>query len=224
MFPHANASARPSRPRTWVLGAALLLALAGTAQAGPGAGAAEGKARVDGAPVAIGGYDAVSYFDGEVENPPQKGSKDYTHKWNGRTWLFASERHRDRFAKDPEEYTPQYDGYSVLEMARGEAVRGDPKISSVVYGKLYFHSSHKARDKWLNAIIESIYTADLSWKQIQSEAAAAATPAEKTAPAHPVKTAPAKAVAPVPAKPAKPEPAQAARPVPAPEAKPTVPN
>jgi len=43
---------------------------------------------------AIGGYDPVSYFtDGQAE----RGSPDITAEWNGATWRFTSDAHRERY-------------------------------------------------------------------------------------------------------------------------------
>ena len=57
---------------------------------------------------AIDGYDPVAYF---VSNAPAKGSKTYTHKWNGADWYFASVENRDLFVANPEKYAQRYGGY-----------------------------------------------------------------------------------------------------------------
>ncbi len=57
---------------------------------------------------AIGGYDTVAYF---TVGKPVKGSKEFTHQWNGASWLFSSAGNRDLFKAAPEKYAPQYGGY-----------------------------------------------------------------------------------------------------------------
>ena len=57
---------------------------------------------------AIDGYDPVAYF---VSNAPTKGTKAYTHKWNGADWYFASAENRDLFMANPEKFAPRYGGY-----------------------------------------------------------------------------------------------------------------
>jgi hypothetical protein len=43
---------------------------------------------------AIRGYDPVAYF---TEGRPVKGSKEFTHRWNGAEWRFANAENRARF-------------------------------------------------------------------------------------------------------------------------------
>jgi len=58
--------------------------------------------------LAIEGYDPIAYF---TERKPLKGSKEFTYKWMGATWRFASAEHLDLFKSNPETYAPQYGGY-----------------------------------------------------------------------------------------------------------------
>lgn len=63
---------------------------------------------VDSNGIAIKGYDTVAYF---TVGKPVKGNKQFSQKWKGATWLFASREHLDLFASSPETYAPQYGGY-----------------------------------------------------------------------------------------------------------------
>ena len=58
--------------------------------------------------LAIEGYDPIAYF---TQGKPLKGSKEFTYKWMGATWRFASAEHLDLFKSNPETYAPQYGGY-----------------------------------------------------------------------------------------------------------------
>ena len=51
-------------------------------------------------------------------------------------------------------------------MARGQLADGDPRIWSVVDGKLYLNRSEEVRSKWLAAISGYIDTADLNWEKL----------------------------------------------------------
>src|SRR3954470_18612144 len=64
--------------------------------------------------IAIMGYDPVAYF---TEGRPVKGTEEFSYRWLGTPWYFASEEHRDLFIKDPARYAPQYGGYCVGEVA-----------------------------------------------------------------------------------------------------------
>ena len=63
---------------------------------------------IDSDGIAIKGYDTVAYF---TVGKPLKGSKQFSHDWNGAKWLFAGKEHLDLFVSSPEKYAPQYGGY-----------------------------------------------------------------------------------------------------------------
>jgi YHS domain-containing protein len=58
--------------------------------------------------IALKGYDTVAYF---TVGKPVKGDRQFSHKWQGATWLFSSKEHLNLFAAAPEKYAPQYGGY-----------------------------------------------------------------------------------------------------------------
>ena len=57
---------------------------------------------------ALGGYDAVSYFDA---GGPQKGKESNATDWKGAKWYFATAENLAAFKAAPEKYAPQYGGY-----------------------------------------------------------------------------------------------------------------
>ena len=61
---------------------------------------------IDEAGLALKGYDTVAYFS---DGQPQPGRAEFSHRWNGATWLFTSAEHRDAFAAEP-------DGRTTLEV------------------------------------------------------------------------------------------------------------
>ncbi|HYZ40081.1 MAG TPA: YHS domain-containing (seleno)protein, partial [Stellaceae bacterium] len=89
--------------------------------------------------LSISGYDPVAYF---TDGKPIPGKSEFEYLWHKLRWRFASEAHRESFAKDPDHYTPQYDGYCAMGMAGDEAVAAhkdtvDPEAWAIVDGKLY---------------------------------------------------------------------------------------
>ncbi|WP_164730362.1 YHS domain-containing (seleno)protein [Pelagibacterium montanilacus] len=89
--------------------------------------------------VAISGYDPVSYF---VEEAPSPGRADFTARWSGVTWYFASAANRDVFEADPETYAPLFGGHCAMSMARGYRSEGNPRIYRIVGNRLVlFHSA-----------------------------------------------------------------------------------
>lgn len=109
---------------------------------------------------AIRGYDPVAYF---TEARPVKGSREFTHQWNGATWRFASAENRERFAAAPEKYAPQYGGYCAYGVASGYAVKIEPDAWSVVDGKLYLNYDKRVQASWKSDVPGYVRKADANW-------------------------------------------------------------
>jgi len=113
-------------------------------------------------PVAIGGYDAVSYHQDE----PAPGAARFSHFWNGAVWYFASAENRDVFAEAPGAFAPAYDGYCAYAASQGYKAAGDPNIWRVVDGTLYLNVSDRAQELWVADIPGHIEAADDNWPRI----------------------------------------------------------
>jgi YHS domain-containing protein len=112
---------------------------------------------------AIRGYDPVAYF---TQSRPVKGSREFTHRWNGATWRFASAENRDRFAAEPEKYAPQYGGYCAYGVASGYAVKIEPDAWSLVDGKLYLNYDRSVQKTWQSDVPGHIRKADENWPRV----------------------------------------------------------
>ena len=84
--------------------------------------------------VAIKGYDPVAYFE---PGRPIKGSDSISYEFDGTRYLFASQKNRELFAKDPDRYSPQFSGLCAANLAHGRKVEADPTAFIVRDGKLY---------------------------------------------------------------------------------------
>ncbi len=112
---------------------------------------------------AISGYDATSYFD---SNKPIKGSKNYSIKYHGATWLFASEENKNKFNDNPQKYAPQYGGHCAWREAQdGKEVYGDPTVWTIVDDKLYLNYNKEINARWVKDIPGFIKKADNFWLQ-----------------------------------------------------------
>ena len=109
---------------------------------------------------AIDGTDPVAYF---TQGRPVEGSSDYTYDWNGATWRFSSAENRERFAEDPEAYTPQYGGYCAWAVSRCYTASTDPEAWKIVDGKLYLNYSKSVQAKWEQDIDGNIRAGDANW-------------------------------------------------------------
>ena len=119
-----------------------------------------GRARL-----ALHGYDAVAYFDGEA----RRGSEEITHRWMEVVWRFASTETRDRFATDPERYAPQYGGYCAYAVSKGSTADVDPEAWTIHEGKLYLNYSKSVRTRWRKDIPGNVAKADRNWPKLLAE-------------------------------------------------------
>ncbi len=124
----------------------------------------------DEAGVAIGGYDPVAYFE---EGAATMGDPAVALEWNGATWQFATEAHRDAFAAEPARYAPAYGGYCAYAMAKGAVAPTDPEDGWTVFeNRLYLNYSADVRERWRQSIPRYIDEANSNWPSISADLAA----------------------------------------------------
>jgi YHS domain-containing protein len=108
--------------------------------------AARGPLAAEAAPptgkrLALGGYDPVSYF---TDGHPEKGSAEYQASYDDATYWFRTPEHRATFVADPDHYAPQFQGYCIVSMSRGEKYEADPQAWVIADGKLYVFGAKEA--------------------------------------------------------------------------------
>lgn len=113
--------------------------------------------------VAVGGYDAVAYFE---DGKPVKGEKAFSTRYMGAEFRFATKANLDAFLKQPAAYAPQYGGYCAWATSQGYTAKGDPKYWKIVNGKLYLNYDGNVQKKWEADIPGFITKADANWPQI----------------------------------------------------------
>jgi hypothetical protein len=97
--------------------------------------------------VVLKGYDPVAYF---TDSKPVKGDPKYSYDFDDGRYYFASAKHRDIFAGDPDKYAPQFGGYCTGSMSRGVRNEADPDGWIIVDGRLYVFGAAKFREIALN--------------------------------------------------------------------------
>ncbi|MFN0022961.1 MAG: YHS domain-containing (seleno)protein [Parvularculaceae bacterium] len=110
--------------------------------------------------LAVGGYDAVAYFE---DGAPVKGAKGFALEHDGATWLFSSAENLEQFKADPEAYAPQYGGYCAWAAAKGYTAPGNPKNWTVRGGRLFLNYNDKVQSDWLKDPDGFITKADANW-------------------------------------------------------------
>jgi len=119
--------------------------------------------------LSISGYDPVAYF---TDGKPVQGKSEIEYLWHKLRWRFASPAHRDLFAKEPDHYTPQYDGYCAMGVALdGAKDTVDPEAWTIVDGKLYLTHMSQAMDDWRQNPSDYIKQADANWAAVKDLAA-----------------------------------------------------
>ncbi|MEP3246165.1 MAG: YHS domain-containing (seleno)protein [Sneathiella sp.] len=122
------------------------------------------------APLALRGYDTVSYFTG---GKPQIGTAQHATLHNGAIYWFASEKHQKMFVASPEKYLPQYGGFCAFGVTQQTKFDGDPLLWNIDDGKLYLNVTPDLQAKWLgkgllgNSLDENVTAANSIWPGIQ---------------------------------------------------------
>jgi enamine deaminase RidA (YjgF/YER057c/UK114 family) len=121
--------------------------------------------------LSISGYDSVAYF---TDGKPVQGKAEIEYLWHKLRWRFASSEHREMFAKDPDHYAPQYDGYCAMG-ASGEDVAHkdtvDPAAWTIVDGKLYLVHNEYWLQVWQEKAADHIKQANRDWEIVKNLAA-----------------------------------------------------
>ena len=120
--------------------------------------------------LSIGGYDPVAYF---TDGKPVQGKSEFEHLWHKLRWRFASDAHRQSFAKDPDRYAPQYDGYCAMGVSNDDAPHKDtvdPEAWAIVDGKLYLVHNQYWLGVWREHSEEYIERANASWQALADRA------------------------------------------------------
>lgn len=112
---------------------------------------------------ALGGYDAVSFFD---EAGRVKGVKAHSTVYEGAEFRFANAENLAKFKADPAAYAPQYGGYCAWAVSQGYTAKGDPKHARIVDGKLYLNYNKSIQEKWDADRANFITLADENWPTV----------------------------------------------------------
>lgn len=120
--------------------------------------------------VAIGGHDSTAYH--ALKREPQekaiKGKKSFVVSYKGAKWNFASQDSADKFAAEPEKYSPAYNGYCANALSLGNGlVRTDGTHWEILEDKLYLFYAAAGRDRWTDGNWKTYKVAsDAAWEKL----------------------------------------------------------
>ncbi len=113
--------------------------------------------------VAVGGFDPVAYFEA---GRPARGLPQFSHRWKGAEYRFATAERLEKFRTDPEAYAPQFGGYCAWAVSQGYLAKGDPRHWRLVAGKLYLNYDAQIQRRWESDIPGHIAKARNNWPSV----------------------------------------------------------
>ena len=117
--------------------------------------------------VAIKGYDVVAYFK---QRRAIKGRADFSHRYKGAIWHFASADNLALFKASPDAYIPQYGGYCAYAMATyGGKTRTDPTAFTLKDNKLYLNYNTGINRRFTTDPENYIIQADNNWQKFATD-------------------------------------------------------
>lgn len=141
-----------------------LAALALMLVAAPVAASAANLVNVAGASqIALSGYDPVAFF---TDAKPVSGSPEITAKYEGATYLFASEEHKKLFAGNPKKYAPQYGGFCAFGASVGHLFPVDITTWQIRDGRLYLNFNPDVLKKFNEDFNGNIAKAESNWPDL----------------------------------------------------------
>ncbi len=120
--------------------------------------------------IAIEGHDTVAYHSTEVRENHSEiiGKKAFTVEWGGANWRFASQISADKFAANPSQYKPQYNGHCSNALSLGEGlISTDGTVWEFFDDNLHLFYAERGRQRWLDGNWKEYkQQADKAWKEI----------------------------------------------------------
>jgi len=113
--------------------------------------------------LALQGYDPVAYF---TDNKPVKGEARFIAGYEGATYRFTSEAHRELFNKNPAMYVPAFGGYCGYAASIGKVRPVTPTLWSVVEGRLILQHSKGAVELWVKDVLGNKARAEKYWPRL----------------------------------------------------------
>jgi hypothetical protein len=114
--------------------------------------------------LAIEGFDPVAYF---TQSLPIQGLPDFEAAESGAVWRFHNEGNRASFVSHPEVYGPRFGGYDPVDMARGVAYAGNPRIWLIVDRRLYLFGREESRDAFAANPARFLKDAEARWPVLE---------------------------------------------------------
>jgi YHS domain-containing protein len=110
--------------------------------------------------VAIDGYDPVAFF---TDARPVNGSPSISAQYQGATYFFASEEHKELFTRNPGKYAPQFGGFCAYGVSHDALFPVDIKTWQVRDGKLYLNLNPDVLKEFNADFASHVAKAEKNW-------------------------------------------------------------
>ena len=152
--------------KTIIAAAALILTLNGCAMLtqNPGQKYSPVNATAeDGAPhLILKGHDVVAYF---TQKTHLLGKTEFSSRYEGVDFRFASAEHKALFDQNPEKYLPQFGGYCANGIAYGIPWGGDANTWLIIDEKLYIFGGQGSKDAFELDLANNLALANKYWAE-----------------------------------------------------------
>ena len=110
--------------------------------------------------VALNGYDTVAFF---TDSRPLNGSPFISAEYQGATYFFTTEEHKQLFTANPAKYAPQFGGFCAFGVALDKLFPVDISTWQVRDGKLYLNLNPDIRKKFNADFSANAAKASTNW-------------------------------------------------------------
>ena len=110
--------------------------------------------------IAVSGYDTVAFF---TDGKPVNGDPGISTTYQGATYIFASQEHKDLFVAAPAKYAPQCGGFCAYGVSVGALFPVDITTWQIRGGKLYLNLNKSILKKFNADIEANVAKADKNW-------------------------------------------------------------
>ncbi len=109
--------------------------------------------------LALEGYDPVSYFDGK----PVKGDPAFARTYQGATYWFTTNDHKNTFEREPARYVPQFGGFCGYAASINRVSPVNPEIWQIVDRRLVLQHTPKAYELFNQDVPGNYAKAQKNW-------------------------------------------------------------
>lgn len=120
----------------------------------------------EGRRIALSGYDPMAYFE---DGQPEKGVRKFWYSFDDVIYIFRSSERRAKFATNPEQYAPQYNGYCAAGVSKGYKAEPDPEAWAIASGRLFVFQLKDRVPDFKKDITGLAARADANWPTVKNQ-------------------------------------------------------